>query len=97
MSEELPVWCPVPLRWRVVQPGDVIVGTDGHTWSVGALGPAAGQPGGLWVATYCGTRSWQGAVDLDAVVNVLVPAPERDALTTTRDVLAARIIERRAG
>lgn len=87
------VWVPVPLRWRHVVGGDVIIGTGGVPWMVDATAHA---DDGSWVALARAAHDWRGQVDPDEVVQVLVLATERDALTVARDQLGARIVESRA-
>lgn len=95
MTAPADAWVPVPLRWKHVQPGDVIVGRDGRPWSVGAVGPAIGRPGQRFAVTYHGTACWEGHVGADATVQVLTPVPERDAAAVLRDELAGQLVARR--
>lgn len=90
---DLPADCfvPVPLRWRHVQAGDVIVGTDGRLWHVIGI-TSSGR-----VHAAHGALAVPADVDPDEVARVLVPVAERDAMTMCRDDLGARITERRAG
>lgn len=86
------VWVPVPLRWRHVQPGDVIVGTNGRLIAVEATGGHGQQ-----VYVHLHGHALPFPLDPDDTVQVLVPVAERDALVASRDQLGARIAERRAG
>lgn len=80
-------WVPVPLRWRHVIPGDVIVGRDGRPWMVTSTGTAVTAVDGPTAATQ--------PVDPDDPIPVLVPVTDRDAVELTRDQLGARLVERR--
>lgn len=84
-------WVPIPLRARHLQLGDVVAGKEAGTlWLVNRCGDVV-------ELMSCGRHaSWSGHLDPDETVHVLVPLPEREALTTARDELAARVIERRA-
>jgi hypothetical protein len=87
-------YVPVELDWAAVVPGDVILGSDGRLFIV----TGAGKDGDQWrldvVHNYCGIETYRSPVN--ATVRVLVPIPERDALTLARDQLAAHVIERRS-
>ena len=83
-------WVPVPMRWRHVVAGDVIVGHDGGLWLVAVRGRD-----GLTTAMRTGADQHSAPVDPDDVVQVLVPVTEREAVELTRDQLGARLIERR--
>jgi hypothetical protein len=83
-------WVPVPLRWRHVVAGDVIVGKGETPWMVRAQDmPCAG------IALEHGAQHWEGDVDPDEVVQVLTPWPMAQAMALTRAELGARVIERR--
>lgn len=87
-------WVPVQMRWRHIQPGDVIVGKDGaQLWMVSG----AGEDGGQWRIdaswSYVGTVTQLG--DPDQVATVLLPGALRDAMELTRAELGARLLERR--
>lgn len=95
MSVTLPadVFVPVPLRWRHVVSGDVIVDRSGELWIVG---DNELPRGGVQVrARQGGEKYFARDVDPDDVVKVLVPVTERDALRLTRDQLGAQVVERR--
>ncbi len=83
-------WVPVPLRWRHVIAGDVIVGRDGTPWLIVTRG-CDGSVG----AMHTDDDRHTSAVDPDATVQVLVPATERECVELTREQLGARLIERR--
>ena len=85
-------WVPVPLRWRHVIAGDVFVGADQRLWIVA---DAANQAGHYAVEVRTGLDTYTDEVDPDDVINVLVPATERDAVELTMDELGARLVERR--
>lgn len=84
-------WVPVPLRAQHVLPGDVFVGKDGALWLVSETSPQF-----ILRRT---TDQMFSAFDVDpnAVIHVLVPVTERDALRLTRDELGAALVERRTG
>lgn len=82
-------YVPVPLRWRHVTAGDTIVTPDGALWHIGQRTPAGD------VYAVRGEDEHTGTPDPDALVTVLVPATEREALTAARDELAAQVTERR--
>lgn len=87
------VFVPVPLRWRHVVSGDVIVGKDGALWIVG---DNELPRGGVQVrARQGGDRFFVRDVDPDATVKVLISATERDALRLTREQMGAQVVERR--
>lgn len=94
MSATLPpdVWVPVPLRWRHVVAGDVFVAPDGSPWVVARREPSQGL---IAVQVVQADDPFNSYVDPDDVINVLVPAVERDAVELTREQLGARLIERR--
>lgn len=82
-------WIPVPLRWRHVQPGDVIVGKDGRLHYV----TESRRAGGTWS---CNVHGYGLVYPMpDEVATVLMLATERDALTTVRDILGGQLTERR--
>lgn len=77
----------VPVRWRVVRPGDVIVAKDG------ALLPVLGvERGGPWVLHL--QNSDLRTSDPDRPVPILMSREERDALKLLRRGLGAVITER---
>lgn len=89
-------WVPVPMRWRHVQRGEVMVGSkellrvihcapgDAGRWMV-TVGAMVAGPDALWA----------GPVDPDELVSVLVQVPERDARSLALEELAATVIGRR--
>ena len=81
------VWVPIPLRWRHVRPGDIVLGKHDRPWMV-----TSGMPR---VVTVRSDREYVTEPDPDDTVSVLVPVTERDALRLTRDELGARITDRR--
>lgn len=92
-TEELAqVWVPVPLRWRHVIAGDVFVGKEQALWSVKDIRSHAAH---LTVYTQSGQHYYPADVDPDDVIEVLVPALERDAVELTREELGARLVARR--
>lgn len=82
---------PIPLRWRHVAAGDLIVGKDGAPLLV-RQAPAPDNESTTCVVTPNG--EWSGRVDLNRVAQVLVPAPVVDAMCLVRDQLGARVTER---
>lgn len=94
MTTELPddVWTPVPLRWRHAQVGDVFVGQGARLWQVAEIRPELAN---LRVEAHQGHTHHSVLVDLDDVIDVLIPVPEREAVELAREVLGARLVERR--
>jgi hypothetical protein len=84
-------WVPVPVRFRHVVPGDVFVGRDGALWHIRATGVL----GRNIVSADQGENNRATPVDLDDVVQVLVPVGEREAVELTREQLGAQLVERR--
>lgn len=82
-------WCPVPLRWRHVLPGDVVLDPDRRSWML----TDRPMSGGLTVTR--GAHSYTATPDPDAVVDVLVPVAEREAVEVARDQLGAALVARR--
>lgn len=93
-TEELAqVWIPVSLRTRHVIAGDVFVGKDGGLWHVTKSGATTD---GTWALVVDqGDYVTGGGMDPDDVIDVLVPALERDAVELTREELGARLVARR--
>ena len=95
-TEELAMcWVPVPLRWRHTRPGDVIVGKGDDLWMIEGVSAGGWGDRGFLVQGQTTYETPRGSIDPDETVQVLVPLPEREALTVARDELAARVIERR--
>lgn len=92
MTAPLPAdaFVPVPLRWRHVLAGDVMVAPGGALWLIAVRGRD-----GLTTAMRTGADQHSAPVDPDEVVQVLVPVAERDAVELTREQLGARLVERR--
>lgn len=82
-------WAPIPLRWRHVIAGDVIVG-KGKPLLVELV---KRDPGGLTVLLYSYREEFY--VDADETVQVLVPAAEREAIREVREQLGGRIMDGR--
>jgi hypothetical protein len=80
---------PIPIRWRHVHAGDVVLGLDGSLWAISGR-----DGGGTWTARR-GPQVYTSTPDLDDVISVLIPVPERDAVELTRETLGARLVERR--
>lgn len=90
---ELLAEVPVPLRWRHVTAGDLIVGKEGAPLRV-RQAPAPSNESTACVVTP--DSEWSGHVDPNRVAQVLVSAPVADALHLLRNQLGARVIERRS-
>jgi hypothetical protein len=89
------VWVPIPMRWSCVRPEMTLLRPDGREWMVMS---ATRTPSGTLVRARRGEQEFFG-VPPEPTALVLVPVPERDALTLSRDVLGSRIMsseERRA-
>jgi hypothetical protein len=84
-------WVPTELDWAAVVPGDLILGSDDQPLLVAAFTVQDRQ-----MAVQLAGHPQPYPVDPQATVRVLVPIPERDALTTARDQLAAQVMERRS-
>lgn len=84
-------YTPIPLRWRHVQPGDVVVLKD-KLWEVTAT-DMQGQWAEAFVAR--GEKTHRADLDPDATVPVLVRHQEREALQTAREQLGATVVDRR--
>lgn len=90
------VWAPVPLRWRHVLAGDVFYSAKTcDLWHVTEIENV--EPFLLTVHLNHGGERYEVEADRDAVIHVLVPVTERDALRLTRDELGAALVERRFG
>lgn len=87
-------YVPVPIRWRHVVPGDVFVGRDGALWLVAGIsaGGVADKATLVGPITY---HAGPGEIDPDDTVTVLIPVSEAEAVELTREVLGARLVERR--
>lgn len=84
-------WVPVPVRWRYVQPGDVIAG-KGQLYQAASSYPSEDRSQWVLMVT-------PGALvqigDPDEMVSILVPVPERDAQRLAVEQLGAVVIGRR--
>jgi hypothetical protein len=90
------VLVPVPLRWRHVIAGDVFIGRDDQEWIVTKNGYHWEWTGwDLFVEREGRVVRAGRRIDPDDVVEVFVPAVERDAVELIREQLGARLIERR--
>lgn len=89
MSDHDACWVPIPLRWRHVLPGDVIVG-KGKLLMVQAV---ARKPSSILINLHGHAADFRR--DPDETVSVLVPFAEREALVLLRTELGARVIERK--
>jgi hypothetical protein len=89
-------WAPVPVRWRWVPAGSVIVlrgnegEPDGVLWRVTFSG-AEHDEWRVKTAAMVGPDHWNGPVDPDSYVNVLVPVPERDGIDLVIGELDGRL------
>lgn len=93
---ELPddTWGPLPLRWRHARPGDVVITGAGENRTLWVLTQAETFGRTTRTAAISGRGRHQAEVDPDAVVTVLVPLPEREALRTVREGLGAAVADR---
>jgi hypothetical protein len=80
------VWVPIPMRWTTVTPGAVMLGADGSPWSVVSVT----APGPVVRARH-GEQEYFGQPASPTAL-VLVPVPERDALTVLRAELGSRVM-----
>lgn len=89
-------WVPVPMRWRNVRAGDVVLDPDGRPWMVvDAIASTMGR--GPWVHVQRGDQFHGKERDPDATVPVLVALAERDAVERVREQLGpVRLVDRRA-
>lgn len=94
---------PVPIRVRHLAPGDVFVSTrDGSHWLITSVGDQLWRIFGREIVATCDERTvctgpdTRNALDPDHVLDVLVPADERDAVELLRDQLGARLLSRTA-
>lgn len=97
MSELPPdAWVPVPMRWRNVKAGDVVLDPDGRLWMIDRV--YLEQDGTLNVLHNAGgTSAFLAPRDPDATVPVLVSLAERDAVVALREQLDdVRVLEGRA-
>lgn len=82
-------WGPVPMRWRHVQPGDVVLDPDGRPWMVTALAD------GVHTLDR-GRDRFPRQCAPDDVVRVLVPLAERTAVGELHAAgLGPTVVERR--
>jgi hypothetical protein len=65
-------WVPVPMCWRNVQAGDVVLDPDGSLWMVEVSGERPDRRG-VWTAVRHGDQTRARQRDPEEVVNVLVP------------------------
>lgn len=83
-------WTPVPLRWRHVRAGDVVLG-DTTPWMVTEAIEQLGEP---LITIVSGDQTHQEQLDPDEVVCVLCPASEANALARVRDELGGTVVDR---
>lgn len=97
-------YVPVPMRWRLVRPGDVVLDPDGRPWmtddvswlSFGTLFVHLSR--GDDVVVRPDSNKDKPPFDPDATVDVLIPLAERDAVIALREGLGdVRVLERRTG
>jgi hypothetical protein len=81
---------PVPMRWTVVCPRDVIVGRGEAEWTIEHVTRYG-------VRARHGDREHNRAIRAGEVATVLLPDDEHAALTLLRDALGARIERREIG
>lgn len=87
-------WVPVKLRVRHVCEGDFFVSAKaGDVWMVVKIESKAGRPLPT-ITAQRGPATHEAELDLDEILAVLVPVPERDALRVCRDELGARLAQR---
>lgn len=92
MSLDADIFVPVPLRWRHVVAQDTFLALGGQMWHVRQAWPVKGQ---IEITAVSGQTKFARLVDPDDVIDVLIPALERDAVELTREQLGARLIARR--
>ncbi len=82
-------WVPVPVRWRHVQPGDLVL-AGATPWLITHV-----QDDGTVVGQHTFRERHHARPDPDDVAQVLVPVTEREAVELAREQLGARLVERR--
>jgi hypothetical protein len=84
------VWVPIPQAWSTIPHGSVFLDARGAPWTLVSVTPAQAGP----IVRAChGAQEYAGQPAAPTAL-VLVPVPERDALTLSRAVLGSRIMER---
>lgn len=84
------VWVPIPQAWATIAHGSTFLDARGAPWSLVSVTAARGGP---IVHARHGGQEYAGQPAAPTAL-VLVPVPERDALTLSRAVLGSRILER---
>jgi hypothetical protein len=86
------VWVPIPMRWDTARPGDVFIDRGGAPWTLVSV--ITDGTRAVHVRARHGAQEYAGQ-PASPTAQVLVPVPERDALTLSRAVLGSRIMERK--
>ncbi len=85
-------WTVVPMRWRLVRAGDVVLDPDGNPWMVRRRWPLTAE---LWVEIERGTDRIGSNRDPDQTVRVLVPADMAASVAVAREALGpVRVLDR---
>jgi hypothetical protein len=83
-------WVTAPMRWSKIDVGRLVVDDRHRVWVVMARDDL-GATVSVTVTKAGETRQHTRAVAADGVVDVLMPAAERDALVLLRDQLGAQL------
>ncbi len=88
-------WGPVPMRWELVQAGDIILGRDGTPWQVVDKTPLEGDE--VLPTVQRGRDTFEKPTPGAQLVNVLIPLVDRQAVLNLREAgITGRLIERTA-
>lgn len=84
-------WGPLPLRWRHVVPGDVVITGDGEGRTAWVMLQAETFGRTTRTVGVSGRGRHSAEVDPDAMVTVLVPLAMREAIRLARTELGAQV------